>query len=160
MSLDAFLKISGVEAESQSDAHKGEIAIQGFSWGVNMPTHMEAGKGLVKGKASISSISFSHNYDKASPVLQKYCASGKHFDEMVLTCAQNSGKKLDFYTITLSQCMIESCQIGAASGGEIQENVTIAFNEIKTEYKPTVDKDGTLGGSVKFGWNIPTEVIT
>ena len=35
MAYDAFLKIDGIEGESNDKTHKGEIELSSFSWGVS-----------------------------------------------------------------------------------------------------------------------------
>ncbi len=44
--VDYFLKIKGIEGESQDDTHKGEIEIDSFSWGaVQAGSHAGGGGG-------------------------------------------------------------------------------------------------------------------
>ena len=41
----------------------------------------------------------------------------------------------------------------ATTGGDVSETVTMDYDDIEFEYKEQ-KPDGTLGGSVKFGWDI------
>jgi type VI secretion system secreted protein Hcp len=85
MAIDCNLKIDGVDGESAHKDHKGEIQVLSWSWGVTQPSTSGLGGGAGQGKATPSSLKFTHAYDKASPVLAKQCASGKHFPTAVLT---------------------------------------------------------------------------
>ena len=56
MSQDMFLKIEGINGESQDAKHKGEIDVLSWSWGASQSatTHMGGGGG--SGKASFQDI--------------------------------------------------------------------------------------------------------
>jgi len=93
MSTDSHFKFDGVDGESSHKDHKGEIEVLSWSWGVSQSTGAASGTGSGKGKANPSELHFSHLYDKASPVLAKHCASGKHFATAVLTCRKAGARK-------------------------------------------------------------------
>ena len=94
MSIDTHIKFDGVEGESQHADHKGEIAVLSWTWSANNSANL-AGGGSGTGKASPGALNFTHNYDKASPVLAKKCAQGVHFATVVLT-GRKSGEKYLF----------------------------------------------------------------
>ena len=153
MTIDTHLKIAGVDGESTHKDHKGEIDLLGWQWDVRQESTAAAGTGSGKGKGVPGQLQFTHYYDKASPVLAKNCANGKHFDQAVVTCRKAGEGQLDFLKITLKQVLVTSVAPAAASGGEISETVTLSYADIEFEYKPQDDK-GALGGAVKFGWNV------
>ena len=47
MSVDFFLKIDGIEGESQDKTHKNEIQLESWSWGQSNTGSMGAGGGRV-----------------------------------------------------------------------------------------------------------------
>lgn len=160
MAIDCFVKIDGVESEATQANHKGEIDCLSWSWGVHQPSAVGSGVGgHAKGKAVPGEFTFSHHYDKSSPIVAKYCANGKHFPKIVATCAQAGESQKDFLTITMKDCMILSASPSASSGGDVIETIALGYSEIEFDYK-AMDSKGTLGGSVKFGWNVNTEVVT
>jgi type VI secretion system secreted protein Hcp len=158
MSIDTHIKFDGVEGESKHADHKNEIEMLSWSWGVqNAPSTHGGGMGV--GKANPGDFSFTHLYDKSSPVLAKKCAQGVHFKEVVVTARKAGEGQKDFLKITMKEVFVTAVHPGGSSGGEINENVSLIYSDIGFEYKPQDDKGG-LGGAVKFGWNVKTTTIT
>lgn len=153
MPIDCNLKIDGVDGESAHKDHKGEILVLAWDWAVSQPSSNGVGGGNGKGKASPSSLKFTHAYDKASPVLAKQCASGKHFPSAVLTVRKAGEGQQDFLKVTLKQVLVTGVSPAAVIEGEVSETVTMDYDDIEFEYKEQ-KPDGSLGGSVKFGWDI------
>ena len=52
MAVDAFLKLDGIDGESQDKEHKGEIDILSWSWGGASTASFNLGGGGASGKAS------------------------------------------------------------------------------------------------------------
>ena len=71
--VDMFLKITGIDGESQDKTHKNEIEILSFSWGVSNAGTGAFGMGSGSGKASVSDINIMKHVDKSTPNLWKYC---------------------------------------------------------------------------------------
>jgi type VI secretion system secreted protein Hcp len=153
MAIDCNLKIDGVDGESAHKSHKGEIQVLSWNWGVAQPSSSGIGGGAGKGKASPSSLKFTHTYDKASPVLAKQCASGKHFPSAVLSVCKAGEGQQDFLKVTMKKVLITGVTPGANAAGDVSETVSLDYDDIEFEYKEQ-KPDGSLGGSVKFGWDI------
>lgn len=81
MSQDIFLKINGIEGESQDSDHKNEIEVLAFNWKAFQESTMHAGSGGGAGKATVEDLEFDHYIDRSSPNLMKYCLTGKHVQE-------------------------------------------------------------------------------
>jgi len=154
MSSDSHIKFDGVEGESTHKDHKGEIEVLGWSWNVANSAAL-AGGGSGKGKATPGDFTFTHLYDKSSPVLAKHCISGKHFSSVVLTARKAGEGQKDFLKVTMKEVFVTSTQPGGSSGGDISEAVSLSYKDIEFAYKPQDDKGG-LGGEVKAGWNVAT----
>jgi type VI secretion system secreted protein Hcp len=157
MAIDTHLKFDGVEGESQHQDHKGEIDVLSWSWAVHNDANT-VGTGTGQGKAQAGHLHFSHQYDKASPVLAKKCAQGVHFKEVLLTSRKSGEKQQDFLKVKFSEVYITKVEPGADSTGMITENVAFSYAEIEFAYKPQ-DETGKLGGEVKFAWNNKTTKI-
>ncbi|MFL6572614.1 MAG: Hcp family type VI secretion system effector [Burkholderiales bacterium] len=158
MAIDSHIKFDGVEGESTHKDHKGEVEILSWTWGLSN-TSLGSGTGSGKGKANPGDLHFTHNYDKASPVLAKKCAQGVHFPTVVVTSRKAGEGQKDFLKITLKEVFITSVQPSGGGGGDIMESVSMSYQSIDFAYKPQ-DEKGGLGGEVKFGWNVKTTVIT
>jgi type VI secretion system secreted protein Hcp len=152
MTADASIKFDGVDGETEKP--KGEIHVLSWGWGVTQPAGTQGG-GSGKGKAVPGDFHFTHLYDKASPVLAKHCAAGKHFKDAKLTARKAGEGQQDFLVITMKEVFISSVSPGGSSGGDVVEQVSCTYKDIEFEYKPQDDK-GAMGGAVKFGWNTAT----
>ena len=154
MTIDCHIKFDGVTGEATHKDHKGEIEVLSWSWGASNASGL-AGGGSGMGKGSASDFNFMHKYDKASPVLAKQCASGKHFPTVVMTARKSGEGQQDFFKVSMKEVFITSVQPSGSSGGEIMESVSMSYKDIEFSYKPQ-DAKGSLGGEVKFGWNLAT----
>ena len=154
MSTDSHIKFDGVDGESTHKDHKGEIEVLSWSWNVSNNSSL-AGGGSGKGKANPGDFVFTHTYDKASPVLAKQCASGKHFKTVKLTARKAGEGQKDFLVVSMKEVFITAVSPSGGHGGEIIENVAFTYKDIEFEYKAQDDKGG-LGGAVKFGWDVAT----
>jgi len=154
MAVDMFLKIEGVDGESEDSKHKNEIDVLAWSWGMSQSGSFHVGGGGGAGKANFQDLSVTKYIDKGSPVLMQACASGKHFAKALLTIRKAGETPVEYLKVEMKKCMITSVSTGG-SGGEdkLTENVTINFAEYKATYTPQNEKGAALG-PVENGWNI------
>jgi type VI secretion system secreted protein Hcp len=152
MASDSHLKLEGVDGESTHADHKGEIEISSWSWGLTNAANISGG-GMGVGKARFGEISFTHKFDKASTVLAKHCAAGKHFSTAKLTSRKAGEGQKDFLIITLKEVFITNISINAQTGGEVNETFSCNYKDIEIAYKAQ-DGKGGLTGEVKFGFDI------
>lgn len=157
MSTDTHLKFDGVEGESTHKDHKNEIEVLSWAWSVNQPSSGSGG-GSGKGKAIPGDFHFMHRYDKASPVLAKHCAQGKHFKDAKLTARKAGEGQKDFLVVVMKEVFITAVQPSGSGDGDISESVSCSYKDIEFTYKAQDDKGG-LGGDIKFGWNGQTTEI-
>jgi type VI secretion system secreted protein Hcp len=86
MAFDCFLKIDGIDGESQDDRHAREIDVLSFSWGESNAGAAAHGGGAGAGKVSMQDFHFTMRFNRASPLLARACATGQHIRSAVLTC--------------------------------------------------------------------------
>ena len=91
MAQDIFLKINGIDGESQDASHKNEVEVLNWSWKIEQLSTMHSGSGGGAGKATVSDLTFEHHIDRASPNLMKYCLTGKHIDAEGLVACLSTG---------------------------------------------------------------------
>jgi type VI secretion system secreted protein Hcp len=154
MAVDMFIKIDDVKGEAADDKHKGEIDVLAWSWGASQSGSMHVGGGGGSGKASFQDLSFTKYVDKATPMLLKVCANGKHFDQALLTVRKAGEKPVEYIKLTLKHVLVSSISTGG-SGGEdrLTENVTLNFEEFEFGYTPQ-KADGTPEGTLPCKWSI------
>lgn len=56
MAQDIFLKINGIDGESQDSSHKNEIEVLAWDWSIEQQSTMHAGSGGGAGKATVSDL--------------------------------------------------------------------------------------------------------
>jgi type VI secretion system secreted protein Hcp len=153
--VDYFLKIDGIDGESTDAKHKGEIDLEAWSWGEKQTGAHSGGGGGGAGKVAVDDLRFTAKISKASPKLMLACASGEHFKSAILTCRKAGKDQQEYLKITLSELLVSSFQTGGSSGSSVVpvEHVSLNFTKFEVEYKEQ-KPDGTLGASVKAGWNI------
>jgi type VI secretion system secreted protein Hcp len=151
--VDYFLKIDGIEGESQDSKHKSEIEIQSFSFGATQTGSFAAGGGGGAGKVHMQDFHFTVPVNKASPKLMLACASGQHIKKAVLTVRKAGKEQQEYLKYTFSDILVSSYQTGGG-GGDVMpvDQISLNFAKIEQEYKEQ-KADGTLAGSVKAGWD-------
>jgi type VI secretion system secreted protein Hcp len=154
MAVDMFLNIEGVKGESRDKAHKEEIDILAWSWGISQTGTMHMGGGGGTGKANVQDISVTKYVDKSSPEMISSLTTGKHFPKATLTCRKAGGKPVEYLIIEMDKVLITSMSTGG-SGGEDQQTENVTFNFEKFVYKYTPQKeDGSKGATIEKGYHI------
>ena len=156
--FDAFLKINGIEGESQDDKHKNQIEILSFSWGANQTATGAASSGGARSaeRVNLSDFSIVKSVDKASPKLFLHCCNGKHIPDVTLELCRATGDKQPYLEYKMTDVMISSYRPGGAShGGESLPMEEVSFNYAKIEFKYTAtdQKTGKSAGDVKANWD-------
>lgn len=151
--VDYFLKIDGIEGESQDAMHKGEIAIDSWTWGERHPTSPGGGGGGA-GRVSMNDFTFTMPFSKASPKLFLACAEGDHIKVAWLTARRGGGPKKDDYFLkwSFSDLLVSSYETDADDSQRPVDRVGFSFGKIEVEYKEQ-QQDGSLGNSTKAGWD-------
>lgn len=154
MAQDIFLKINGIDGESQDTSHKNEIEVLKWNWNIHQESTMHAGSGGGAGKATVEDLTFDHLVDRASPNLMKYCLTGKHINEAVLVVRKAGGNPLEYLKLTMSDVIVT----GVAPSGTnndlgMRETVSLSFAKVKQEYV-VQNQQGGSGGAVTASYNI------
>jgi type VI secretion system secreted protein Hcp len=156
--FDAFLKINGIEGESQDDKHKNQIEILSYSFGASQTATGAASSGGARSaeRVNLSDFSIVKSLDKASPKLFLHCCNGKHIPDVTLELCRATGDKQPYAEYKMTDVMISSYRPGGAShGGEALPMEEVSFNYAKIEFKYTATdhKTGKSAGDVKANWD-------
>jgi type VI secretion system secreted protein Hcp len=152
MAVDVFLKLGDIKGESKDSAHKGEIDVLSWSWGVSQTGTMGHGGGGGAGQANFSDINIMHAVDKASPVLMTKCASGEHIKEGLLIARKAGKGQQEYLIVKMNDILITSVQPSGSSEHPM-ESVSFQFSKIDFEYKPQKE-DGSLDAGVHFKYDV------
>ncbi|MBV6388412.1 MAG: Protein hcp1 [Nitrosomonas europaea] len=154
MATDMFIKVGDVKGESPDDAHKDEIEVLSWSWGISQPGSMESGGGSGMGRASFYDLNFLHRLDKASPNLMKLCSTGEHVDEAKLTVRKAGKDPQEFMVMTMEKVFVTQVTPSGSNGdGGLTESVNLQFAKVGIEYCPQKE-DGSLDAAVSFNYDI------
>ncbi len=148
--VDYFLKLDGVEGESQDSKHKGEIEIESFSWGaVNMGTASHGG-GMGAGRVQMQDFNFTMRVNKSSPTLMLMCATGTHIKSAILVCRKAGKDQQEYLKVVFNDLLVSSYQTnGTGAAGVIpMDSIALNFSKVEFEYKEQ-KPDGSLGGTIK-----------
>jgi type VI secretion system secreted protein Hcp len=146
---DFFLKIDGVEGESQDDKHKNEIHITSFSIKATNAGSGHTDKGSGVGKAHVHDIDVTKEVDKASPNIFLNCVTGKHHPKATIVARKAGEKPHEYLKITLEEVFISDYQLRARKDGETPvESFSLNFASVEQEHK-VQNADGSAGASNK-----------
>ena len=155
--VDYFLKLDGITGDSTDAAHKGEINVDSFSWGLSQSGSGGFGGGGGAGKAQFQDFHFTMKSSKASPDLFKKCATGAHLKEAVLTCRKAGGDNAgqDFLKFTLSDVLISSYSVNgdAHSDNGPEDAISLSFAKVLMEFA-SQNADGGIGSVISAGFDL------
>ena len=127
---DYYLKIDGVEGESEAVGFENQMQIQSWSWGGSNSGSAVQGTGLGTGKISLQDFHFVIENGKATPQLFLATAKGNHIPQGILSCRKTGGdgSPYTYYKITFKDLVISSYQEGGSAGSSMLPTVQVSFN--------------------------------
>jgi len=149
-----FLKLDGIDGESQDATHAKEIDVLAWSWGASQSGTTHMGQGGGGGKVNVQDLSITKYVDSATNNLLQRTFDGKHIKEATLVVRKAGGTPLEYLTIKMTDVMVSSVSTGG-SGGEdrLTENVVLNFSKVEIIYKPQKE-DGSADADKLAGWDI------
>jgi type VI secretion system secreted protein Hcp len=155
--VDMFLKLDGIDGESQDDTHKNEIDIKSFSLNLD---NASVGGGMKESKVRMGDIRITLLASKASPNLFISCASGRRIATAMITVRKAGEKPIDYETIKLTDVRVSSFSKAGQHGGDLTlENMTLSFSTIEYTYKQQ-NKDGTAAASITKSYDVKANRVT
>jgi type VI secretion system secreted protein Hcp len=152
--MAVFLKLDGIEGESQDNRHAKEIDVSAWSLGVTNPGSGHVGGGAGAGRATFTDLSVTKVLDKASPALLLAVASGRHLRTATLTVTSGGPRPVDYLTVDLEDVLVTSCLLAdPADPDRPAENVSLQFGKIHLRYTPQ-SATGAPGTVSTFGWDV------
>jgi type VI secretion system secreted protein Hcp len=151
-----FLKLEGIEGESQDSDHSGQIDVLSFSESILNAGTYDAGTGGNTGKAVYSDVNFTKYVDKSSPTLRQYCGLGTQINTATLSCNKQAGdKKVEYWKITMHNVVITSIQSSGSGGSQDPIPESLSFNFAGIEFDYTQQSNtGDAMGTTHFGRDV------
>ncbi|ACR30632.1 Hcp family type VI secretion system effector [Burkholderia glumae] len=155
MAQDIFLKLNGIDGESEDASHKNEIDVLSWSWNVSQQSNMHVGSGGGAGRATVDDLTFEHFIDRSTPNLTQYCLTGKHIDEARLVVRKAGGNPLEYLKLTMNDVLVTSVHPSGVSESESRprEVVSLSFSRMKQEYV-VQNAQGGSGGAITATFDI------
>jgi len=152
---DYFLKLDGIQGESQDSVHTNEIQLLSVSFGVTNQGAGGFGKGSGASKSDVHDIHVTKRADMASPNLFKACATGESIGDGIITIRKAGGSTaVEYLVLKLTEVFVSNFDIGAMDNGDIaSESVGLNFAKIVIDYTPQ-NADGSGGAVVETGYDI------
>jgi len=151
--IDMFLKIDGIEGESTDEAHRGEIDVLQWSWGLSQssPSH---GGGQGSSKVNIQEMSITKSTDTTTSDLMQSCCTGNSIGDVTLEICSSVGAKICYFKMEMESVLISSMSIGGNHEEEVlSETITLNFDKVEFTYIPH-DLDTGMQTGEELKWNI------
>jgi type VI secretion system secreted protein Hcp len=151
---DMFLKIEGsrqgvIKGEAQDLAHKDEIDVLGWNWGMS-GNFMH---GQATAKVTVRELRVSKKVDRATTALMSALRNNEVIKKALLTVRKAGGTDpVEYFTVTMEKARIASIDHQAGDGidpAALMEEISIAFTVMNVEYKPQ-GADGAFRGGTVF----------
>jgi type VI secretion system secreted protein Hcp len=118
MAGDYFLKIDGIEGESQDERHRGEIVLESWSFG---GAQAGAGQEDFSGRTRMRKFNaqpfqFTAKGSKTSSRLFLACTTGQYVKKATLFARKDGANQQDYMTIRLMDILVASYQQSGTSG--------------------------------------------
>jgi len=155
MANDYYLKIDGIDGESQQTGHIKELEMDSWSFGETQSGVSATATGSASGKVTLNEFRFSKRMDSSSPKLMQYNLNGKHIKWARFT-AQRSGSEggvpvvylfVDFGDLVISQYDVS----GSGGDGWPYESIAFSYGALKVSYKQLVK--GIAQGPISGGYD-------
>lgn len=150
MAVDYFLKIDGVDGESEDEKHKKQIQIMSFSWGASNVSSVAGTGGSGAGKANVSDFTIMTNFDKSTPLMFKNLTKGTHFKTGTMEAVKSGADGKPYLKVDFKELFCTSLQISASS--EVPSvALSFSYNEIKIDYSAQNEQGNLVTtGAVTF----------
>jgi type VI secretion system secreted protein Hcp len=155
MAVDYFLKIDGIDGESQQSGHTKELEMDGWSFGETQSGVSSTATGSASGKVTLNEFRFAKRLDSASPKLQQANLNGKHIKWARFTARRagsEGGVPVDYLFVDFGDLVISSYDVtGTGADGWPQETIAFSYGAIVMTYKQIVN--GVAQGPIQGGYD-------
>ena len=157
MASDFFIKIDGVDGESNDKNHGKWIEVVSFSQGALQ--NIGAGRGTdTSGRGQFLPFTFTHLLDKATPKLQQFCMNGQKVATVEFqVCRAVGAAQVPVYEVKLENVKIARAEIKVERTAENQDALPVEEVQLipgKITWKVTAIKpDGSKDGAVETNFN-------
>ena len=146
-----FLKIPGINGESQTQGYPGWIQIDSFTESFVNSTASRGGTGAGGGRdrTSCQDLHLSKTLDKTSAELAMAVATGHTYSPVLLAAVRISGDRpVEFLRFTLTNVVISSVAFAGDTGTSARiETLVLRPTRVEVQYTPQ-NADGSVGTTI------------
>jgi type VI secretion system secreted protein Hcp len=155
MASDLFLKLDGIDGESEDTTYSKQIELQSWSWGASNSGAVHVGSGSAASNAQMSEFNCAIYLEKSSPKLLESLCKGKHISTGTFSATKSTGEDKTpqpYLKIEFSEVFITGLSAGGSVGGGVPiASLTFSFATLKYNYyKQNRDGSLVLAGAVTF----------
>jgi type VI secretion system secreted protein Hcp len=148
MAFDAFLKLDGIPGDSMDKAHKGEINVLSFSWGVTT-----AGR---RRRPQVEDFTVVKQVDSASPLLLEAICEGQVIKSAVFSVEKVGDQSQAIFKFYFDDLMVTSLSPAGQSGDQVPvESLSLNFRSVDYEVY-SQNRDGSTGAVRKGSCDQPS----
>lgn len=155
MASDYFVKLDGIDGESNDKGHSKWIEVLAFTHGAAQNISMSRGVD-VAGRGQFTAFTFVHALDKAVPKLLHFCMSGQKISKVEFhVCRAIAGAQVPVYEVTLENVKIGKVTVDTIDcDGTKQPVSNVELCAAKETWKFTAIKpDNTKDGAVEANFD-------
>lgn len=142
MAVDYFLKLDGIQGESQDANFKNQIQLMSWSWGASQVSSVAGTGGSGAGKADLSDFACMLYFDKSTPNFFKSIGKGTHIATGTMSAVKSGADGKPYLKVDFTEIFVSSLQISASS--EVPTvSLSFTYNQIKIDYS-VQDENGNL----------------
>ncbi len=150
MASDFFLKLEGIDGQSNDKVHSTWIEVFSIDHGAMQNVSMQRGVD-VAGRGQFIPFKFTHAVDKATPKLQLFCMNGQKIAKAEFaSCRAIAGLQVPVYEVKMENVKVAKAEIKTVEvdgASEIIEEVELIVGKMSwkvTPIKPDNTKDGAV----------------
>ena len=158
MAVDYFLKLDGIQGESQDEKFKNQIQVLSWSWGASNVSSVAGTGGSGAGKADLSDFSMMLNFDKSTPKFFKSICLGSHIPSGEFSAVKAGTEGKPYLKVDFKEIFVTSLQM-SASGEVPAVSLSFSYNEIKIDYSAQ-DEKGNVASTGPVTFNTKTNKLS
>lgn len=152
MAVDYFLKLDGIDGESNDDKFKNQIQLLSWSWGASNVSSVAGTGGSGAGKVDLSDFTVMTYFDKSTTKFFKSVCAGTHIPKGTMNAVKAGADGKPYLKVDFDELFVTGLQISASS--EIPSiSISFSYNKIKIDYS-TQNEQGNLVSTGPNGWDL------
>jgi len=157
MAFQTFMKVSGIQGESNDTAHAGWIELLAIGWGVKKPSRSTPGE---VARMVAEDFTVTKALDLSSALLLKALCENKLLADVTIEfCRAGASDKMKFMEWKFNNCHVTHYRMNSSESSGVGETLpteefSFNYDKFKSTYIQQKRPDGSPGGSVMAGGDL------